>query len=33
MVKPRQMPSPDEDSEEELEPITPLPARLEQQRK
>ncbi len=25
MVKPRQMPSPDEDSEEELEPITPLP--------
>jgi RNA polymerase primary sigma factor len=25
MVKPRQIPSPDEDSEEELEPITPLP--------
>jgi RNA polymerase primary sigma factor len=25
MVKPRQMPSPDEDSEEELEPIMPLP--------
>jgi RNA polymerase primary sigma factor len=25
MVKPRQMPPPDEDSEEELEPLTPLP--------
>jgi RNA polymerase primary sigma factor len=25
MVKPRQMPSPDEDSEEDLEPIAPLP--------